>query len=95
MLRAVGLEIIEPEHLPEELRRGQIKFTSEDEKTLLPFSDAKKRVVEDFERRYLQLVLEECNGVISRAAQLAGMHSKNFHEKMSKYGIKTKMSKEQ
>jgi Nif-specific regulatory protein len=88
-------EVIEPDHLPEELRKGQIKSTSEDGKTLLPFSDAKKRVVEDFERRYLQQVLEECNGVISRAAQLAGMHSKNFHEKLAKYGIKTKPSKEQ
>lgn len=88
-------KFIEPTHLPEELRRGQIKSTSEDGKTLLLFSEAKKRVVEDFERSYLQLVLEECNGVISRAAQLAGMHSKNFHEKLAKYDIKTKTSKEQ
>jgi DNA-binding NtrC family response regulator len=92
MLRAVGLEVIEPEHLPEELRSDQIKSTSEDKKILLPFSEAKKRVMEDFERGYLLQVLEECNGVIGKAAERAGMHKKNFQEKMVKYGIRKQKS---
>jgi Nif-specific regulatory protein len=83
---------IEAEHLPEELRENQLISELSLDNPPQPFKEAKQKVVEEFERRYLQQVLEECNGVISKAAQRAGMHKKNFHEKMAKYGIRKQKS---
>jgi Nif-specific regulatory protein len=85
-------KFIEPTHLPEELHKKQPTAFAEFDKSLPSFSEAKKKIVEDFERRYLLQVLAECNGVISKAAERAGMHKKNFHEKMAKYGIRKQKS---
>ncbi len=85
-------KFIEPTHLPEELHKNQLTAFPEFNKSLPSFSEAKKRVMEDFERGYLLQVLEECNGVISKTAERAGMHKKNFHEKMAKYGIRKQKS---
>lgn len=80
-------DTIELEHLPEELRTSHLI----DEKgRSLSFKQAKEKAVADFERRYLQQVLDECRGVISKAAELAGMHTKNFHQKLVKYGIRAR-----
>jgi DNA-binding NtrC family response regulator len=80
-------EVIEATNLPEELHKNQPTVFAEFDKSLPSFSEAKKKIVEDFEYRYILQVFEECNGVISKAAERAGMHKKNFHEKMVKYGI--------
>ena len=85
-------KFIEPTHLPEELHKNKLTAFEEFDKSLPSFSEAKKKIVEDFERRYLLQVLEKCNGVISIAAECAGMHKKNFHEKMAKYGIRKQKS---
>lgn len=51
------------------------------------FKDAKNLVIEAFERRYLELVLTESGGNISRAAQAAQMDRKHLRELMKKYGL--------
>lgn len=78
---------IELEHLPIEIRTRPAK-DEETEILNLSFQEAKKQVMEDFERRYLCKVLQDSNGIISKAAKLAGMHEKNFHTKIAKYGIR-------
>ena len=84
MLIAEG-EVIEPRHLPEALVRRP------ERRGLAPpgasFRESKQRVVEEFERGYIARCLEESGGHITRAAQAAGMDVKNFHTKMSRYGI--------
>jgi transcriptional regulator with GAF, ATPase, and Fis domain len=52
------------------------------------FAEEKRVVVEKFEKEYLQTLLQKTNGVISKAARLADMDNKNFHQKMTKYGLK-------
>ncbi len=42
------------------------------------FSDAKKRVVDDFEQRYVEALLESTGGNISAAARIAGLDRANF-----------------
>ncbi|MFQ5603448.1 MAG: sigma-54 interaction domain-containing protein [bacterium] len=54
------------------------------------FHQAKAQVVEEFERDYLTSKLKDCGGIISRAAESAGLSERNFHEKMKKYGIRGK-----
>jgi transcriptional regulator with GAF, ATPase, and Fis domain len=53
----------------------------------LPFKEAKRQVVEDFERRYLHHCLEAAHGNISEAARIAALDYKNFHTKMKKLGL--------
>jgi DNA-binding NtrC family response regulator len=79
---------IKPEHLPEEIIPGTSAVKTGTAFQSLPFREAKEKVISDFERQYLQQVLKECNGVISKAAEHMGMHKKNLHEKLNKYGIR-------
>ncbi len=51
------------------------------------FKDSKQFVVEQFERQFIRQKLEASSGNISQAARSSGMDVKNFHTKMSKYGI--------
>jgi DNA-binding NtrC family response regulator len=53
-----------------------------------PFRKMKQEVVERFEREYLGGLLRTFKGNISRSARHAGMNIKNFHDKMTKYGLK-------
>lgn len=52
-----------------------------------PFHDAKKKLIELFEREYLIAVLTECGGIIQRAAERAGLSERSFHAKLRQYAI--------
>jgi DNA-binding NtrC family response regulator len=54
----------------------------------LPFRDAKARVVEEFERAYIQGLLEAHGGKLSAAAKHADMDPKNFSDKVARYGLR-------
>jgi DNA-binding NtrC family response regulator len=54
----------------------------------LPFREAKARVVEEFERAYVSGVLEAEGGKLTAAAKHADMDPKNFHEKLTRYGLR-------
>lgn len=51
------------------------------------FKDSKQFVVEQFEQNFIKRKLEASSGNISQAARSSGMDVKNFHTKMTKYGI--------
>ena len=53
----------------------------------LPFQEAKKKVIDDFERAYLIATLVANGGNISRAARAAGKDRKSFWELLCKHGI--------
>ncbi len=53
------------------------------------YKEAKKFVLERFERAYFSNVLSKTNGNISRAAKLADVHRKNLHVKISELGLDT------
>jgi len=53
----------------------------------LGFREAKHRALEAFERGYLARCLRSTEGNVSAAARLAGIDYKNFHTKMTSYGI--------
>jgi DNA-binding NtrC family response regulator len=54
----------------------------------LPFREAKARVVEEFERAYVQGLLETHGGKLTTAAKHADMDPKNFSDKMARYGLR-------
>lgn len=79
-------KILKPEHLPDEISLN--KYDSEKSLSPVTFKAAKKQAVEKFERNFLLAMLHESEGNIRKAALRAGMHEKNFHEKLKKYEIR-------
>lgn len=55
--------------------------------SLASFHEAKRRVIEKFEREYLIAALTECGGIVYRAAERAGMSERGFHLKLRQHGI--------
>lgn len=54
------------------------------------FQDAKSVVVREFERSYLQYVLEDAKGNVSQAARQAGKERRTFAKLLEKHGISRK-----
>ncbi|MDG2308033.1 MAG: sigma-54 dependent transcriptional regulator [Candidatus Binatia bacterium] len=51
------------------------------------FKEAKQRVVEGFERQFIEEALDRHNGNISKAAEEMGMYRQHLQGKLSEYGI--------
>ncbi len=52
----------------------------------VPYAEAKRRIVRDFDRAYAQQLLERSNGNVSEAARLAGLDRSNFRRVLRKHG---------
>ena len=82
--RAVILEdsnTLTAKSLPPNL--GNSKAKSNTKLSELKYKNAKAI----FEKQYIQEVLDKANGIIIRAAEMAGLDRKNFRLKMKKHGI--------
>ncbi|RMG66730.1 MAG: sigma-54-dependent Fis family transcriptional regulator [Calditrichaeota bacterium] len=53
----------------------------------VPLKTLKEEFLRQFEREYIIRLLRKCQGNIAEAARRAGMHYKNFYQKMQRYGI--------
>ena len=53
----------------------------------LPYKEAKERMLEDFHRQYIESLLREFNGNVSRAAEKSGIQRQYFHRLMKEVGI--------
>jgi DNA-binding NtrC family response regulator len=60
---------------------------------MLPFGEAKARVVEEFERAYLTSVLVAAGGNVTRAAEMAEKDRKSFWELLQKHKINPRQFK--
>jgi DNA-binding NtrC family response regulator len=56
----------------------------------LPYSEAKRRSVDDFERRYLQALLERHQGKVAQAAAAAEIDRVYFYRLMRRHNLKVK-----
>jgi DNA-binding NtrC family response regulator len=52
------------------------------------FRDAKRSVVEEFEREYLSRLLSRTGGNVSRAAAIAGMERHHLRALFRKHGLR-------
>ena len=52
----------------------------------VPYAEAKRRMVRDFDRAYAQQLLDRSNGNVSEAARLAGLDRSNFRRVLRKHG---------
>lgn len=55
----------------------------------LSFRDSKEAAIADFEKRYLQALLEWAEGNVSRAARRAKMDRMNLHRLLQKHGLRS------
>ncbi len=55
----------------------------------LPWEAARKTALEEFERRYLEALLERHAGSAQTAARAAGMSPKHLYKLLARYGLKT------
>jgi len=76
---------IEPHHFPAVVRGETADHGTADRPS--SFKAAKERMIESFERDFIVHCLEAAGGNIRSAAREAGLHYKNFYEKMVKRGI--------
>jgi len=60
----------------------------------LPFSEAKRRAVEQFERRYLEQALERHAGNVSRTAEAIGMVRQSLQQKLRELGLRERRDPE-
>ena len=61
--------------------------TAKEDEIEKPYKEAKREVIDSFNRRYLRKVIEESGGNIRAAAEKAGMDRTNFRRLMKQYGI--------
>lgn len=81
-------DFIESEDLVNEVRSSMGDSVVNEKILQLPFKDAKRKVVEEFERTYIAHTMAEARGVIRKAAEAAKMDVKNFYTKLVNLGIK-------
>lgn len=55
---------------------------------LLSWKEAKARVISSFEKNYLETLLQEFSGNVSRCARHAEIHPPDFHKLLRRYNIK-------
>ena len=62
--------------------------TPADGDALLPFKQAKRTLIEDFEREYLRRLLERSGNNLSRAATLARIERHYLRDLLRKHGLR-------
>jgi transcriptional regulator of acetoin/glycerol metabolism len=53
----------------------------------IPFREAKQRVIDDFDRRYLKALLDAHDGNVSAAARAAGLDRTSIYKAMLRVGM--------
>jgi DNA-binding NtrC family response regulator len=61
-----------------------------DKPSELPYREAKAEVLKKFEVEYFRAALKRTNGNVSKAADLIGIHRKNFIQKLQALDISPK-----
>ena len=74
--------------LPVELISSGGVMASDTFNTMLPITEARKMVVDVFERRYLAHILTENQGSIQRSAQRAGISTRQLQKLMTKHHLR-------
>ncbi len=90
---------VEPEHIP--VFDGQVPTHQPGESTSAPedadkaiaegYRQARDRLLERFERRFLQQLVTEADGNISRAARIARLNRTTLYRLMERYGLQRRL----
>ena len=91
--RAVVLahkNILDKQDIPLDLSAKKDDNTYETAKGQLSYNEAKKGIVESFEKDFFTGIMDKTGGNISKAAELSGMDRKNFYQKLKRLDIDPK-----
>jgi DNA-binding NtrC family response regulator len=80
-------DVILPGDLPRAVVNTSETVVSRNVLLDLPFADAKKRIVDNFEREYMVELLRRSGGNVSEAARQAGLDRSNFRRVLKKHGV--------
>ncbi|MBT8490561.1 MAG: sigma-54 dependent transcriptional regulator [Deltaproteobacteria bacterium] len=98
MERAFILEagaMLTPESFPAELFKSGAEFAAIlPVDAQLPLSEARRQVIEDFERQYLKELFSRNKGKVGRVAEEAGVSTRQLNKLMVKYGIRKEAFKD-
>jgi transcriptional regulator with GAF, ATPase, and Fis domain len=83
-------DVVVPGNLPSSVVHTPDSLVSRNVLLDLPFSKAKKSVIEGFEREYVEEVLHRAEGNVSEAARLASLDRSNFRRILKKHKITSK-----
>lgn len=71
------------------LVEGAVAASASDEILMaMPLAEAKRRVANDFERRYLVRLMERAGGSISEGARIAGLDRTNFRRLLQRHDLR-------
>ena len=76
-----------PESFPEELLRTDPSSAVVSIDTRMPLSQARKKAIEDFERRYLKELFIRNRGKVKYSADEAGISTRQLNKLMHKYQL--------
>lgn len=82
-------DVIQPTDLPDLVVSADDAVVPKNMLYDLPFSEAKKKVIDNFEKDYVMEVLKRAGNNISEAARQAGLDRSNFRRIIKKYNIST------
>lgn len=81
-------DLIEPDSLPTAIVRARPpKVLGEEGAPLEPFHSAKGKMVESFEKEYLERLLRACEGNVTQAALIAEMDRSSLQRLFRKHGL--------
>jgi len=80
--------ILRPESFPQELFTDK-NYTADVELDIsLPLAEVRRKSLDQLEQQYLKEVMTKHKGRINRAAETAGITTRQLHKLLSKYGIR-------
>ncbi|MBN1541847.1 sigma-54-dependent Fis family transcriptional regulator [candidate division KSB1 bacterium] len=79
--------VIRLEDLPKKFRPGLMTHVSVENQEELDFKSAKSKIIEDFEKEYLENLLLACNGNVTQVANKAGLNRKTIYRLMESRNI--------
>jgi DNA-binding NtrC family response regulator len=97
MERACILEtsnVLTPESFPAGLFKSSDANAEIPIEAHLSLADSRRRAVDDFERQYLKELFARAKGRVNRAAEDAGISSRQLNKLMVKYGIQKEVYKD-
>ncbi len=85
-------EKLSAEDLPEEIRTPSANNTLQraeaaGETITIKYSTDYQNVKRDFERRYLEMILQQADNNVTRAAEMLGLHRQSLQQKLRQLGI--------
>ena len=82
-----------PDSFPIELIESGTPCASMTVDARLPLAEARRLAIEDFERQYLKELFTRFKGKVNRAAEGAGVSTRQLNKLMAKYGIQKELFK--